>query len=203
MEKKKKNTTQKPGNQTGRIIFSCLNKVFITMQASKHPYKAARYDFRPKWDLLSSSWEMEAREDILCGCKQINLSEFVKALCCLQTWPPIQHGEITSGYWIHGWAHQHETVMDKPERVQGRAPPKKSKGLKNLSYEEKLSLGQFSLEKSPGESHLLPHLYLPNATLPRLLLQAMNVMHYPWNYCSACENDSCFCEITRQLINLS
>lgn len=63
------------------IRFSCLNIVLITMQEHKQLYGAARCDFQPKWDLLSSSWELEARQDILCGWKRINQTEFLQDLC--------------------------------------------------------------------------------------------------------------------------
>lgn len=153
------------------ITFSCLNMVLIIMQANKQPYRAARCDFQPKWDLLSSSWELEARQDILCGWKRINQIEFLQTWCCLQSCQVVPLFSMVrsqlSTVSMAGLTSTRERWTNW--RVLGEAT-KKGKGLKHLCYEEKQNVGQLSLEKSQGESHLLHCLYWPNAILQRLLL---------------------------------
>lgn len=121
-----------------------------------------------KWDMLSSSWELEATQDILCGWNQIKQIEFLKALCCLQTFQVML--ALYSAWWGHTWstvpmAGLTSTGDGKILIFEER--PQRKKREWSISP---MSVGQLSLQKSQGESHLLHYLYWPNSILQRLLL---------------------------------
>jgi len=94
---------------------------------------------------------MATKVNVTLGCVRQSIAsasrEVILPLCSALVGPHLE-------YCVHFWASQSKTDMDILERVQGKAM-KMMKGLKHLSYEERLTAGTVlpGEEKAQEGSH--------------------------------------------------